>query len=143
MAVLLIKKSLARRVYATILNAGTNTDGSKEQGGHEGRKRAWITRNGEVDHARLDTVMPCPATTLPYPTTITTLPSHYPTLPYPATTLTYHYPSTVGVTYPSGEAQEQLICSLYQPAGLAPESLEYIEAHGTGTKVKALSGPYL
>ena len=33
MAVLLTKKSLARRVYATILNAGTNTDGFKEQGG--------------------------------------------------------------------------------------------------------------
>lgn len=32
-AVLLTKKSLARRVYATILNAGTNTDGCKEQGG--------------------------------------------------------------------------------------------------------------
>ncbi|XP_004639517.1 fatty acid synthase [Octodon degus] len=70
-AVLLTKKSLAPRVYATILNAGTNTDGSKEQ----------------------------------------------------------------GVTFPSGEAQEQLIRSLYLPAGLAPESLEYIEAHGTGTKV--------
>ncbi|XP_053424237.1 fatty acid synthase isoform X2 [Nycticebus coucang] len=70
-AVLLTKKSLARRVYATILNAGTNTDGFKEQ----------------------------------------------------------------GVTFPSGEAQEQLIRSLYLPAGLAPESLEYIEAHGTGTKV--------
>lgn len=56
----------------------------------------------------------------------------------------YHtIPSAVGVTFPSGEAQEQLICSLYQPAGLAPESLEYIEAHGTGTKVKALSDPYL
>lgn len=70
-AVLLTKKSLARRVYATILNAGTNTDGFKEQ----------------------------------------------------------------GVTFPSGEAQEQLIGSLYQPAGVTPESLEYIEAHGTGTKV--------
>ncbi|XP_037348616.1 fatty acid synthase [Talpa occidentalis] len=70
-AVLLTKKSLARRVYATILNAGTNTDGCKEQ----------------------------------------------------------------GVTFPSGEAQQQLIRSLYQPAGLSPESLEYIEAHGTGTKV--------
>ncbi|EHH58444.1 hypothetical protein EGM_08298, partial [Macaca fascicularis] len=55
-AVLLTKKSLARRVYATILNAGTNTDGCKEQ-------------------------------------------------------------------------------SLYQSAGVAPESFEYIEAHGTGTKV--------
>ncbi|XP_012511898.1 PREDICTED: fatty acid synthase [Propithecus coquereli] len=70
-AVLLTKKSLARRVYATILNAGTNTDGYKEQ----------------------------------------------------------------GVTFPSGESQEQLIRSLYLPAGVAPESLEYIEAHGTGTKV--------
>lgn len=32
-AVLLTKKSLARRVYATILSTGTNTDGFKEQGG--------------------------------------------------------------------------------------------------------------
>lgn len=70
-AMLLTKKSLAPRVYATILNAGTNTDGNKEQ----------------------------------------------------------------GVTFPSGEVQEELIKSLYTPAGLAPESLEYIEAHGTGTKV--------
>ncbi|KAK2504120.1 hypothetical protein MC885_011188 [Smutsia gigantea] len=70
-AVLLTRKSLARRVYATILNASTNTDGYKEQ----------------------------------------------------------------GVTFPSGEAQEQLICSMYEPAGVAPESLEYVEAHGTGTKV--------
>lgn len=69
-AVLLTKKSLARRMYATILNSGTNTDGCKEQ----------------------------------------------------------------GVTFPSGEAQEQLIRSLYEPAGVAPESLEFIEAHGTGTK---------
>lgn len=52
-------------------------------------------------------------------------------------------PSPPGVTFPSGEAQEQLIQSLYRPAGLAPESLEYIEAHGTGTKVTALSSPYL
>ncbi|KAG8507553.1 Fatty acid synthase [Galemys pyrenaicus] len=70
-AMLLTKKSMARRVYATILNAGTNTDGCKEQ----------------------------------------------------------------GVTFPSGEAQEQLVRSLYHPAGLSPESLEYVEAHGTGTKV--------
>lgn len=53
----------------------------------------------------------------------------------------YHFPSATGVTFPSGEAQEELIRSLYQPAGLSPESLEYIEAHGTGTKVKALPGP--
>ncbi|XP_036924219.1 fatty acid synthase [Sturnira hondurensis] len=70
-AVLLTRKSLARRVYATILSSGTNTDGAKEQ----------------------------------------------------------------GVTFPSGEAQEQLIRSVHLQAGLAPESLEYIEAHGTGTKV--------
>ncbi|KAM4844089.1 fatty acid synthase [Thomomys bottae] len=70
-AMLLLKKSLARRVYATILNAGTNTDGFKEQ----------------------------------------------------------------GVTFPSGEVQEQLLRSMYLPAGLDPEALEYIEAHGTGTKV--------
>lgn len=71
LAVLLTRKSLARRVYATILNASTNTDGYKEQ----------------------------------------------------------------GVTFPSGEAQKQLLCSMYEPVGVAPESLEYIEAHGTGTKV--------
>ncbi|XP_006869546.1 PREDICTED: fatty acid synthase [Chrysochloris asiatica] len=70
-SVLLTKRSLAKRVYATILNAGTNTDGYKEQ----------------------------------------------------------------GVTFPSGEAQEQLVSSLYEPVGLTPASLEYIEAHGTGTKV--------
>lgn len=43
MAVLLTKKSLARRVYATILNAGTNTDGFKEQGGSSpGRVRVGL-----------------------------------------------------------------------------------------------------
>lgn len=31
-AVLLTKKSMAKRVYATMLNAGNNTDGYKEQG---------------------------------------------------------------------------------------------------------------
>ena len=45
----------------------------------------------------------------------------------------------ISVTYPSGEAQEQLISSLYKPAGLDPETLEYIEAHGTGTKVRPLA----
>lgn len=30
--VLLTKKSMAKRVYATIVNAGSNTDGFKEQG---------------------------------------------------------------------------------------------------------------
>lgn len=45
------------------------------------------------------------------------------------------------MTFPSGEAQEQLIRSLYEPCGLAPESLEYIEAHGTGTKVRPVPTP--
>lgn len=70
-------------------------------------KRACVTRDGEVECARLNP------------------------------------PVTLGVTFPSGEAQEQLIQSLYQPAGLAPESLEYVEAHGTGTKVTAPSAPPL
>lgn len=30
--VLLTKKSMAKRIYATIVNAGVNTDGFKEQG---------------------------------------------------------------------------------------------------------------
>lgn len=32
MAVILTKKSMAKRIYATVLNAGNNTDGYKEQG---------------------------------------------------------------------------------------------------------------
>lgn len=31
-AVLLTRKSMAKRIYATVLNAGNNTDGYKEQG---------------------------------------------------------------------------------------------------------------
>lgn len=46
------------------------------------------------------------------------------------------------MTFPSGEAQEQLMRSLYEPAGLDPGSLEYIEAHGTGTKVRAPPTPH-
>ncbi|NWT56328.1 FAS synthase, partial [Erythrocercus mccallii] len=69
--VLLTKRSMAKRIYATIVNAGVNTDGFKEQ----------------------------------------------------------------GVTFPSGEIQEQLIRSLCRESGVKPEEVEYIEAHGTGTKV--------
>ncbi|XP_024117302.1 fatty acid synthase [Oryzias melastigma] len=71
LVVLLTKKSAAKRVYATVVNAGTNTDGYKEQ----------------------------------------------------------------GVTFPSGEMQQRLVRSLYQQANITPEQVEYIEAHGTGTKV--------
>ncbi|XP_066443807.1 fatty acid synthase isoform X2 [Eleutherodactylus coqui] len=70
-AVLVTKKSLAKRVYATIVNAGSNTDGYKEQ----------------------------------------------------------------GVTFPSGEVQQQLLNTLYQEAGIQTSEVEYVEAHGTGTKV--------
>uniref|UniRef100_A0A8C3V264 Fatty acid synthase n=1 Tax=Catharus ustulatus TaxID=91951 RepID=A0A8C3V264_CATUS len=69
--VLLTKRSMAKRIYATIVNAGVNTDGFKEQ----------------------------------------------------------------GVTFPSGKMQEQLVGSLYRESGIKPEEVEYIEAHGTGTKV--------
>ncbi|NXO90855.1 FAS synthase, partial [Certhia brachydactyla] len=69
--VLLTKRSMAKRIYATIVNAGVNTDGFKEQ----------------------------------------------------------------GVTFPSGKMQEQLVRSLYRESGAKPEEVEYIEAHGTGTKV--------
>ncbi|CAN9508637.1 unnamed protein product [Ophioblennius macclurei] len=70
-AVLLTKRSVAKRVYATVVNAGNNTDGYKEQ----------------------------------------------------------------GVTFPSGAMQQRLVRSLYQEADISPEQVEYIEAHGTGTKV--------
>lgn len=42
-----------------------------------------------------------------------------------------------GVTFPSGEMQQRLVRSLYQEASISPEQVEYIEAHGTGTKVCA------
>lgn len=70
-AVLLTKRLMAKRIYATVVNAGNNTDGYKEQ----------------------------------------------------------------GVTFPSGEMQQRLVRSLYQEAKITPEQVEYIEAHGTGTKV--------
>ncbi|XP_063149333.1 fatty acid synthase [Candoia aspera] len=70
-AVFLTKKSTAKRIYATIVNSGINTDGFKEQ----------------------------------------------------------------GVTFPSGWMQQQLVSSLYKESGIKPEEVEYIEAHGTGTKV--------
>ncbi|CAL8303726.1 unnamed protein product [Lota lota] len=70
-AVFLTKRSAARRIYATVVNAGNNTDGYKEQ----------------------------------------------------------------GVTFPSGEMQRRLVSRLYEEAHIRPEEVEYIEAHGTGTKV--------
>uniref|UniRef100_A0A8V5HEL3 Fatty acid synthase n=1 Tax=Melopsittacus undulatus TaxID=13146 RepID=A0A8V5HEL3_MELUD len=69
--VLLTKRSMAKRIYATIVNAGSNTDGFKEQ----------------------------------------------------------------GVTFPSGDMQQQLVRSLYKECNIRLEDVEYVEAHGTGTKV--------
>jgi acyl transferase domain-containing protein/acyl carrier protein len=42
---------------------------------------------------------------------------------------------TPGITVPSGEAQKQLAREALALAGIAPEQVRYIEAHGTGTPV--------
>lgn len=41
----------------------------------------------------------------------------------------------VGLSTPSGEAQEQLIREVYSRVGISPNDTGYVEAHGTGTKV--------
>jgi acyl transferase domain-containing protein len=40
---------------------------------------------------------------------------------------------TTGITLPSKSAQEALIRSVYDGAGLTPHATAYVEAHGTGT----------
>jgi acyl transferase domain-containing protein len=40
---------------------------------------------------------------------------------------------TSGITLPSGSAQENLVRSVYQQAGLDPTETIFVEAHGTGT----------
>jgi len=40
-----------------------------------------------------------------------------------------------GITVPSSEAQAALLKQTYDRAGIPPESIDYIEAHGTGTAV--------
>ncbi|KAI0130517.1 polyketide synthase [Xylariales sp. AK1849] len=42
---------------------------------------------------------------------------------------------TVGITSPSGAAQETLMREVYARAGISPEDAGFVEAHGTGTKV--------
>jgi acyl transferase domain-containing protein/NADPH:quinone reductase-like Zn-dependent oxidoreductase/acyl carrier protein len=42
---------------------------------------------------------------------------------------------TPGLTVPSEEAQEAVLRQAYQNAGVAPEMVQYIESHGTGTPV--------
>ncbi|MEK4460623.1 SDR family NAD(P)-dependent oxidoreductase [Paenibacillus sp. FSL H8-0282] len=43
--------------------------------------------------------------------------------------------SSVGLTAPNPSAQERVILSAWQDAGINPESISYLEAHGTGTKL--------
>lgn len=40
-----------------------------------------------------------------------------------------------GITVPRGEAQMQLMESVYEQAGISPHDIQYVEAHGTGTPV--------
>ncbi|CAB3400922.1 unnamed protein product [Caenorhabditis bovis] len=40
-----------------------------------------------------------------------------------------------GITFPSGERQAQLLEEVYTEAGVDPNSVYYVETHGTGTKV--------
>ncbi|KAK4862692.1 hypothetical protein LT330_002825 [Penicillium expansum] len=42
---------------------------------------------------------------------------------------------SAGITVPSGEAQENLIRSLYTSCGIDPSQTRYVEAHGTGTAI--------
>ncbi|KAG6049140.1 Type I Iterative PKS [Claviceps sp. LM77 group G4] len=42
---------------------------------------------------------------------------------------------TIGLSTPSGEAQEELIRQVYERASISSQDTGYVEAHGTGTKV--------
>lgn len=70
-AILLQKQSVARRIYATVVHAKSNTDGYKEQ----------------------------------------------------------------GITFPVGERQAVLLEEVYHEANIDPNQVQYVETHGTGTKV--------
>ena len=43
--------------------------------------------------------------------------------------------SSVGITAPNPIAQEEVILEAWKDAGITPESISYIEAHGTGTRL--------
>ncbi|NDI34213.1 beta-ketoacyl synthase N-terminal-like domain-containing protein [Chengkuizengella sediminis] len=43
--------------------------------------------------------------------------------------------SSVGITAPNAAAQEQVLVEAWKNAGIHPETIGYIEAHGTGTKL--------
>lgn len=44
-----------------------------------------------------------------------------------------------GITYPSRERQTELMEQLYEEIGIKPTSVDYLEAHGTGTRVSLLN----
>lgn len=70
-AIIVQRKSVARRIYASVVHAKSNTDGYKEQ----------------------------------------------------------------GITFPLGERQAVLLEEIYREANVDPNSVYYVESHGTGTKV--------
>lgn len=43
--------------------------------------------------------------------------------------------SSIGITAPNAKAQEDVIAEAWRKAGINPESVTYIETHGTGTKL--------
>ncbi|MED1642328.1 type I polyketide synthase [Brevibacillus agri] len=43
--------------------------------------------------------------------------------------------NSIGITAPNAKAQEEVICQAWEQAGIDPETISYIEAHGTGTKL--------
>lgn len=43
--------------------------------------------------------------------------------------------SSMGITAPNAKAQTEVIQSAWEDAGINPETISYIEAHGTGTKL--------
>lgn len=40
-----------------------------------------------------------------------------------------------GITFPSGERQAALLEEVYREANIDPNTVTYVETHGTGTKV--------
>lgn len=40
-----------------------------------------------------------------------------------------------GITAPNAQAQEEVLCRAWENSGISPETIDYIEAHGTGTKL--------
>lgn len=46
-----------------------------------------------------------------------------------------HDGATLGITAPNADAQEKVLESAWRDAGVSPEDLNYIETHGTGTKL--------